>query len=170
MQKYYEQSKSINTVYPHAYFIPFEKKESVYANRRTSKFYQDLNGVWKVQEYKSILDVSDNFYLNVPTDDIEVPSCLQLHGYDQMQYTNYCYPFADNPPYTPNMNPTYHYSRRFNVSLDGRKRYICFEGVDSCFYLYINNKFVGFSQVAHRLSEFDITNYLATKKDVLLQR
>ena len=42
MQKYYEQSKSINTVYPHAYFIPFEKKESVYANRRTSEFYQDL--------------------------------------------------------------------------------------------------------------------------------
>ena len=171
MQKYYEQSKSINTVYPHAYFIPFEKKESVYANRRTSEFYQDLNGVWKVQEYKSILDVSDNFYLNAPTDDIEVPSCVQLHGYDQMQYTNYCYPFADNPPYTPNMNPTYHYSRRFNVALDGRKRYICFEGVDSCFYLYINNNFVGFSQVAHRLSEFDITDYLVdgeNKMDVLV--
>ena len=171
MEKYYEQSKSINTVYPHAYFIPFDRKELVFDNRRTSKFYQDLNGIWKIKEYKSILDVEDGFLNIVPTDDIEVPSCVQLHGYDQMQYTNICYPFADNPPFTPNMNPTYHYSRKFNVILDGMKRYICFEGVDSCFYLYINNQFVGFSQIAHRLSEFDITDFLIdgdNKIDVLV--
>ena len=39
-------------------------------------------------------------------------------------------------------------------------RYLCFEGVDSCLYLYINGKFVGFSEVAHHTSEFDITGYL----------
>lgn len=171
MEKYYEQSDSINVFPTHAYFIPFDNKNAVYNNRRTSNFYQDLNGAWKVQEYKSILDVADDFYLNTPTDDIQVPSCLQILGYDQMQYSNMYYPFPDNPPYTPNMNPAYHYSRYFMVKADGMKRYLCFEGVDSCFYLYINNKFVGFSQVAHRLSEFDITDYLVdgeNKMDVLV--
>lgn len=171
MEKYYEQSRAINVLPTHAYFIPFDHQEKVFENRRTSRYYQDLNGAWKVQEYKSILDVADDFYLNVPTDDIQVPSCLQILGYDQMQYTNIFYPFADNPPYTPNMNPAYHYSRYFTVKADGMKRYLCFEGVDSCFYLYINDKFVGFSQVAHRLSEFDITDYLVdgeNKMDVLV--
>ena len=88
MEKYYEQSKAINVLPTHAYFIPFDRKETVFENRRTSKFYQDLDGVWRVQEYKSILDVADDFYLNTPTDDIQVPSCLQILGYDQMQYTN----------------------------------------------------------------------------------
>lgn len=171
MEKYYEQSKAINVLPTHAYFIPFDDKNMVYENRRKSKRYQDLNGMWSVQEYKSILDVEDDFYINEPKDKIEVPSCLQIHGYDQMQYTNIFYPFADNPPYTPNMNPTYHYSRRFTICLDGTKRHLCFEGVDSCFYLYINNRFVGFSQIAHRLSEFDITDYLVegeNKIDVLV--
>ena len=73
MEKYYQQSKGINVLPPHAYFIPFEDKESVYNNRRISRFYQDLNGVWKVQEYASILDVAENFYVNTPMDEIVVP-------------------------------------------------------------------------------------------------
>lgn len=36
---------------------------------------------------------------------------------------------------------------------------LCFEGVDSCFYLYVNGKFVGYSQVSHAISEFDLTDY-----------
>ena len=88
MEKYYLQSQGINVLPAHAYFIPFENKESVYNNRRTSQFYQDLNGAWNVQEYESILDVADNFYINTPTDEIVVPSCLQLMGYDKMQYVN----------------------------------------------------------------------------------
>ena len=171
MEKYYQQSKGINVLPPHAYFIPFEDKESVYNNRRISRFYQDLNGVWKVQEYASILDVAENFYVNTPMDEIVVPSCLQLLGYDKMQYVNLCYPFADHPPYTPNINPAYHYSRYFTVSKEDKKHYLCFEGVDSCFYVYVNNQFVGFSQIAHRLSEFDITDYLVdgeNKLDVLV--
>lgn len=41
-----------------------------------------------------------------------------------------------------------------------QKRFLNFEGVDSCFYLYINNKFVGYSQVTHMTSEFNVTKYL----------
>ena len=131
MKKYYQESKTINVMPTHAYFIPFDNKETVYNDRRTSPNYQDLNGAWKVQEYESILDVADDFYLNTPTDDVEVPSCLQLLGYDQMQYVNAFFPFADNPPYTPNINPTYHYSRYFNVKIDGKKRYL-YSNISAC--------------------------------------
>ncbi len=171
MEKYYQQSKGINVLPTHAYFIPFGNKEGAYNNRRMSNAYQDLNGVWRVQEYASILDVADNFYVNTPTDEIVVPSCLQLLGYDQMQYVNIFYPFADNPPYTPNINPAYHYSRYFTLKKGDKKQYLCFEGVDSCFYVYVNHQFVGFSQISHRVSEFDITNYLVegeNKLDVLV--
>ncbi len=171
MEKYYEEEKVINVLPTHAYFIPFENKENVFQARETSKRFQTLNGEWSVEEYKTVFDVEDDFYLKTPKDKIVVPSCLQLYGYDYMQYTNMRYPFPDNPPFTPNRNPAYHYSRYFSVKKDDMKRYLCFEGVDSCFYLYINNRFVGFSMISHRLSEFDVTDFLVdgeNKIDVLV--
>lgn len=171
MEKYYEDRKTINVLPTHAYFIPFEKKEKVFQPREASERFQSLNGEWLIAEYETVFDVEDNFYLNQPRDKIAVPSCVQLCGYDQMQYTNVNYPFPDKPPFTPNMNPAYHYSRCFSIKNDGMKRYLCFEGVDSCFYLYINNSFVGFSMISHRLSEFDVTDFLTdgeNKIDVLV--
>ena len=171
MQKYYEEGKTINVLPTHAYFIPFESKEKVFQARETSERFQTLNGEWSIEEYETIFDVEDDFYLKTPKDKIEVPSCVQIHGYDQMQYTNIRYPFPDKPPFTPNMNPTYHYCRYFSVKKDGMKRYLCFEGVDSCFYVYVNNRFVGFSMISHRLSEFDVSEFLVdgeNKIDVLV--
>ena len=49
--------------------------------------------------------------------------------------------------------------------LISKKVYINFEGVDSCFYLYINNKFAAYSQVSHLTSEIDITDYLYAGKN-----
>lgn len=171
MEKYYEQGKCINTQLQHAYFIPFGKKEDVFLSRRKSERYLDLNGEWGITEYESILDVEDDFYLNTTKDTISVPSCVQMHGYDRMQYVNTRYPFPYHPPYTPNMNPTYHYSRKFTVKKNGGLHYLVFEGIDSCFYVYVNDRFAGFSQISHRLSEFDVTDYLKdgeNKIDVLV--
>ena len=171
MEKYYETGETINVLPTRAYFIPFESKEKVFQARETSERFQTLNGEWSIEEYESIFDVEDDFYLKTPKDKISVPSCVQIHGYDQMQYVNVRYPFPDKPPFTPNKNPSYHYSRRFWAKKDGMKRYLCFEGVDSCFYLYVNNTFVGFSMISHRTSEFDITDFLVdgdNKVDVLV--
>lgn len=116
-----------------------------------------LNGEWFIKEHKSVYNLPDD-YLNEPiSDKIIVPSCVQYYGYDYFQYTNIKYPFPYNPPYTPYNNPAYHYRREFNLKKDG-KIYLVFEGVDSCFYVYINKHYVGFSQISHRISEFDITD------------
>ncbi len=171
MEKYYEQSRPINALEPRAYYIPFGTSKAVFSPRAKSDRFTSLNGQWSIEEYASILDVADDFYLSKPKDTIPVPSCVQIHGYDQIQYLNTAFPFVVNPPFVNNENPSYHYARYFTAKADGNKKYVCFEGVDSCFYLYINNKFVGFSQVAHRLSEFDITDFIVdgeNKIDVLV--
>ena len=170
MKKYYEESNFIGVLEPHAYYIPFLNADDVFLPRRKSASYIDLNGTWGITEYKSILEVEDDFYLNQTKGEIPVPSCVQIHGYDNMQYTNTNFPFPVRPPYVPNENPCYHYSRKFSYDGD-QKAYMCFEGVDSAFYLYVNDKFVGYSYISHRLSEFDVTPFLVNgenKVDVLV--
>ena len=150
----------INTQEDHAYFIPFEKGENPYDNRETSSRFELLNGEWKFKYYDSIIDLEDDF-LPLDTDKtIPVPSNWQLFGYDKPQYTNVCYPITYDPPYVPDENPVGIYEREYNYIPDGFSKILSFEGVDSCIYLYVNSKFVGYSQVSHHTSEFDITPYL----------
>ncbi len=160
LRKYYENTDAINTLPPRAYYIPFGEGENAFSCREKSSRFFSLNGEWKITEYDSILSVPDDFYTAIPQADITVPSCVQYYGYDHFQYTNVNYPFPFNPPYSPNLNPTYHYQRKFTLGKSDYKKYLNFEGVDSCFYLYINDEFVGFSQVSHRVSEFDITDFV----------
>ena len=120
-----------------------------------------LNGTWNFRFYDSFSDIEDEFLDIGFSETITVPSNWQLYGYDKPMYLNIRYPIAFNPPYVPDQNPVGLYQRKFNVDLsDGFERFLNFEGVDSCFYLYINNEFVGYSQVTHMTSEFNITKYL----------
>ena len=90
---------------------------------------------------------------------IPVPSCVQMHGYDHIQYLNTRYPFPVMLPHLPYENPCWHYRRTFNLNKKANEKYyINFEGVDSSFYLYINGQFKGYSQISHATSEFDITD------------
>ncbi|MBQ8932331.1 MAG: glycoside hydrolase family 2, partial [Ruminiclostridium sp.] len=150
----------INTLDDHAYFIPFAKGEDAFSSRKNSSYFELLNGEWNFKYYDSVIDLEDDF-LPISTDKkIPVPSNWQLHGYDKPQYTNVCYPITYDPPYVPDENPIGIYEREYNYTPDGLSKILTFEGVDSCIYLYVNSKFVGYSQVSHHTSEFDITPYL----------
>ena len=150
----------INTLPKRCYFIPFSEEQNPFEGRENSDFFELLNGDWDFRYYDSIIDLEDNF-IDLPFDrKIPVPSNWQLHGYDKPQYTNVCYPIPYDPPYVPDDNPVGVYARSYNYTHDGLDRILVFEGVDSCLYLYINGQFVGYSQVSHSTSEFDITPYL----------
>lgn len=95
-------------------------------------------------------------------DELYVPSCVQCKGYDHQQYTNVKYPFPYDPPYVPDDNPCGAYVTDFEVKKETGKKFLYFEGVDSCFYLWINGVFAGYSQVSHSPSEFDITKLVHT--------
>ncbi len=145
-----------------AYYIPFKtRKKALLFKREESERLFSLNGEWQFKYYRSIYECED-FINNEWTDfkTIPVPSCWQNFGYDCHQYTNVRYPFPFDPPYVPHENPCGAYRREFNCDLSEEMYYINFEGVDSCFYLWINGEFIGYSQVSHSTSEFDITSSL----------
>ncbi|MCR5727601.1 MAG: DUF4981 domain-containing protein [Lachnospiraceae bacterium] len=161
---YHEDPHSlhIGTVADHSYFIPFSKDEDPFLPREESSRFLLLNGEWEFNYYDSIINLEDDFTDVDFKDTIRVPSNWQLQGYDKPQYTNVVYPIPFDPPFVPDDIPVGVYRKSFEYTPDGMNRFLCFEGVDSCFYLYVNGRFVGFSEVSHHTSEFDITGYLTT--------
>ena len=163
MRREYESFKREGTEAPRSYYVPFDEKDSVgeiygIADRRTSSRFMSLDGEWQVKAYESpeAVRLDGGFDKTVP-----VPSCIQMHGFDQIQYINVRYPIPVRPPHVPNENPTWHYRRTFTLNkAEGERYYINFEGVDSFFYLYVNGVRRGYSQISHAMSEFDITELL----------
>lgn len=172
--KYYEDLTvmQLNRETPRSYYVPYSSETAALSKKRgQSPFYQNLNGTWKFQYYTSVKNVGEGFYEEGTDvsgwDDLTVPSCWQVKGYDQCHYTNVNYPFPCDPPYVPNENPAGTYVRDFNVSenWNGKSKYIVFEGVISCFYLWVNGKFVGYSQGSRMPAEFDISTYLRSGRN-----
>lgn len=167
--KYYEHNERINTLPFRSFYIPFHKKDEIKYNFRivdrfSSSRYISLDGKWSYKAYKSLFDIKsiDDELL----EEIDVPSVVQMYGYDYNQYSNLLYPFPYNPPYVPKENPAFHYQR--HIFLNKKEHYyLCFDGVDSSFYLFINKKFVGYSLITHSLSEFDVTRFLKNGDNII---
>ena len=150
----------VNTEEDRNYYIPFAPGEDAFASRKASGRLTDLNGLWDFTFYESFADMPADFLAKKPETVITVPSCIQLQGFDKPQYTNFAYPFPYDPPFVPTDNPVSVYHRTFEYKEDGRERYLVFEGVDSCFYLFVNGQIFGYAQVSHAMQEFRITEAL----------
>ena len=159
---YHESPESlhIGSLPPTNYFIPFAMNENPFSPRESSSRFELLNGKWGFDYYESIIDLPDNFVSIKPSGEMTVPSNWQLSGFDKPQYTNVNYPIPFDPPFVPDDIPVGVYTREYSYTPDGLRRILTFEGVDSCFYLYVNGIFAGFSQVSHSTSQFDITDKL----------
>lgn len=153
------QKLHIGTLKPHAYFIPFARDQAQ-GERESSALFTSLCGTWDFDYYERPDALPEDLLTRPAASKIPVPSNWQLHGYGKPQYTNVRYPIPYDPPYVPDQNPVGVYRRNYDYTPDGKRRVLVFEGVDSCFYLFVNGAFVGYSQVSHAMSEFDITNYL----------
>ena len=167
--RYYEDLSVLheNTMPARAYYIPASKRmDNLVEHREESDRMQLLNGTWKFQYFNSIYDIQDSFFeKNYDTenfDEIQVPSVWQMAGYDTHQYTNIRYPFPFDPPYVPQDIPcgTYAHTFVYHEDENAPKAFLNFEGVDSCFYVWINGSYIGYSQVSHMTSEFDVTDVL----------
>ncbi len=154
---------------PRAYYIPFSQDAPfVFKHHIPDKFASDrlisLDGIWHIREYSSPLEVDLS---RAPTQTIPVPAAVQLHGYDHIQYINARYPFPVDFPHVPKENPTYHYQRFFTVTDLSQRYYLNFEGVDSFFFVYVNDRFVGSGQISHGTNEYDVTDCLICGKNKL---
>lgn len=140
--------------------------------------YLNLNGTWKfhfssepsvrpVDFYKEGYDVSG-------WDTIPVPSCWEMLGYDHPMYCNVEYPHANTPPFIKarpgyndggknyGINPTGSYVRTFDLPANwqGGRTFIHFGGIYSAASVWVNGQYVGYTQGANNVSEFDLTPYL----------
>lgn len=155
---------------PRAYFVPFESAEKTALPRENSAFLTLLNGEWDFAFFKNVeeLDIEAEGFSSsvVCPDKMTVPFCWQMKldgGYDVPNYINQDYPYPVDPPHLPDVIPCGFYRRKLNFTkADGKKYFINFEGVTPCFYLWVNGKFVGYSQVSHNTSELEITDKLVS--------
>lgn len=164
-----------------AYYVPASQPTDTVGERRTaSNRFQLLNGDWDFRYYPSLWDLDADVhraqaahepaffeqgfdaspaegYTTTP-----VPGVWQNLGVDGHQYTNINYPFPLDPPHVPENNPCAVYVRDFDYAPDpiAPRAFLNFEGVDSCFYVWLNGAFVGYSQVSHAVSEFEVTDLL----------
>ena len=155
---------------PRAYFIPYDTMEGALGGRRMeSAYFRSLCGAWDFRFFHSPLQIEaldigelDRF----PADKMDVPRSWETvlgRGYDTPNYTNVEYPFPCEPPAVPDQNPCALYSRSVFLeerSLRGKEVYLNFEGVASCFYLWVNDSFAAYSEVSHCISEINVTKFL----------
>ncbi|MBQ2712858.1 MAG: hypothetical protein IJF71_05705 [Clostridia bacterium] len=168
--KEYESFARIGTMPHRSYYIPFAEEDEVrtqygITDRDSSSRFLSLDGVWQIKAHSHVEDFDVSEALS---EEIPVPACVQMHGYDRIQYLNARYPFPVMPPHVPYENPCWHYRRAFQLNKRaGEKYYLNFEGVDSAFYLYVNGVYKGYSQISHATSEFDITALIQDGENVL---
>lgn len=137
---------SENRLAPRSYYIPRGKSE-----------YILLNGVWDFKYFKREIDIPETI---LDWDQIPVPSCWQMHGYDVVNYSNTEYPYPVDIPYVPDDNPCGIYHRKVTIEKLWGKVYFVLEGAGSCAFLYVNGSYVGFTQASHLQAEFDITDFV----------
>ena len=174
--RYYEDLHMLheNTMPDRCYYIPASTRmDCLVEEREKSDRLQMLNGNWKFKFYRSIYDLETPFFnIGFNTDgyeEVTVPGVWQNYGYDIHQYVNIRYPFPVDPPYVPQENPCAAYIYHFFYQKDQNapKAFLEFEGVDSCFYVWLNGKYIGYSQVSHALAEFDVTSVINEGENTL---
>ena len=174
--RFYEDLNVLHdkTMPARTYYIPASvRMNDLVEHRERSDRFQLLNGEWKFQYYNSIYDVTESFYEKgydvSGFDQVTVPGVWQMDGYDTHQYTNIRYPFPFDPPYVPQDIPCGAYVHNFEYHREKKasKAFLNFEGVDSCFYVWVNGAYAGYSQVPHATSEFDVTDLLNEGENTL---
>lgn len=141
-----------------AYYLPAGSARE--ARERTSSRIHMLNGNWRFCAFPDVL-AWDGTPAVTGDKTISVPSCVQWEGYDGMQYINLRYPFPFDPPYIRKDDPLFCYETSFShPKPENGRTYLVFDGVDSCYFLFLNGVFLGYSQISHRMSEWDVTDFL----------
>ncbi len=165
----------INKVEPHAYFIPFATKDqAITEDKWQSPMVQSLNGTWKFHLAQNPSERPYWFFMDDfdtrKWDQIKVPANWEVEGYDYPIYTNVKYPHAKTPPtIQDHYNPVGSYKRTFTVPADwaGDEVILHFGAVSSAMNVWVNEKFVGYSEDSKTPAEFNITEFLKARENSL---
>lgn len=165
----------INKEAPHAQLFPYENEQLAWQGKmEQSKRFLSLNGLWKFHWVRDPADKPEGFE-QVKYDDREwvdfpVPGNWEVHGYGYPIYLDEKYPFTTTWPKVPEQyNPVGSYRRSFTVpeNWEGQNINLYFGAVKSALYLWVNGKFVGFSQGSKTPAEFDVTEYVSAGENTI---
>jgi beta-galactosidase len=163
----------INREPAHSTMYSFDNEKSAKNNNRSeSTRFLSLNGTWDFNFSPTPEQSPEGFYKSRVTGwkTIDVPSNWELKGYGTAIYTNVIYPFKVNPPYIDHAdNPVGCYQREFEIPAGwaGMNITLHFGGVSSAFYVWVNGKFVGYSEDSCLPAEFNITDKIGTGKNTV---
>lgn len=141
------------------------------AEAGNESFKESLNGLWKfhyARNYESVIKgFEEKDYCCKTWDDIHVPAHIQMEGYDVPQYANVQYPWEGHDEIRPGeipeyFNPVASYVKYFTVPerMKGKRLFVSFQGAESGLALWLNGKFVGYSEDSFTPSEFELTGFV----------
>ena len=162
-----------------AAFFAFENADKAKANDKTqSSRYLSMEGKWRFNFVKDHDKAPKDFFSLKFDDskwvDFPVPGLFEIEGYGDKIYKNagyaWCTTFENNPPYISETNNyTGSYRRTFDLPADwnGQNVYFHVGSATSNLYVWVNGKFVGYSEDAKVAAEFNITKYLKKGKNLI---
>lgn len=170
----------VNTMAPRAAFFAYETENLAKADQKArSERYLSLEGKWKFNFSKDHDKAPRDFYSLKYDDsqwtDFPVPGILELNGYGDAIYSNNGYPwrtqFRPEPPFVEERNNyTGSYRKMVTVPADwkGERIYLHVGSATSNLMVWVNGKFVGYSEDSKVSAEFDLTKYLTPGKENLI--
>ena len=169
----------LNRMPMHAHFFGYESEAASRLEPEASGNYLSINGDWKFKWQRDAVDYSKDFY-QVGHDDsswrtMPVPGCWELNDAGDPIYVNSQYAWARQHPNTPPTVPTdnnwvgcYRHEVQIPASWKGQQVIAHFGSVSSCFYLWVNGKFVGYSEDSKLEAEFDLTKFVTPGQKALI--
>ena len=162
----------------HAHFFGFESAEKAKGSKQQSSRYLSMEGKWKFNFVKNHQDAPQGFYALKFDDskwvDFPVPGLFEVEGYGDKTYKNmgyaWCTTFKNEPPYIGETNNyTGSYRRTFDLPQDwkGQEVYFYVGSATSNLSVWVNGKYVGYSEDSKVAAEFNITKYLKPGKNLI---
>ena len=162
----------------HAHFFGFENAEKAKGDKKESGRYLSMEGKWKFNFVKNHQDAPQGFYALKYDDskwvDFPVPGLFEIEGYGDKIYKNmgyaWCTTFKNDPPYigeTNNYTGSYRRTFELPASWKGQEVYFYVGSATSNLSLWVNGKYVGYSEDSKVAAEFNITKYLKPGKNLI---
>ena len=161
-----------------AHFFAFENAEKARGDKSASERYLSMEGIWKFHFVKDHQNAPKDFFALKYDDskwvDFPVPGLFEINGYGDKTYKNmgyaWCTTFENNPPYIGETNNyTGSYRRTFDLPANWKGQEVFFHvgSATSNLAVWVNGKYVGYSEDSKVAAEFNITKYLKAGKNLI---
>ncbi len=170
---------AVNRASVHAHYFAYETEDAALQDeRQKSSNFMSIDGTWKFNWVRNADQRPLDFYKvdfnDKGWDHFSVPGLWEMNGYGDPLYIEsgyaWCYQFESDPPYVPVENNhvgSYRREIELPAGWKGKEVFAHFGSVTSNMYLWVNGKYVGYSEDSKLEAEFNLTKYLKPGKNLI---